>query len=87
MYGRGYGDRITYLSKTREIQVAWIPVYIKAVSADLVRVDTDKNTADMMTKIPPTVRRNSLLGMISVAPVSQEILSVKWHQAIYLEKG
>ena len=68
---RGYSDKLTYLSKTRQIQVFWLPTYFKAVGAEVQRVDTKKNPSDMGTKILGRIRLHELLELSGVGRVKE----------------
>ena len=72
---RGYSQQITYMSKTRSIQLIWIPSYILACDAVIERIHTSENVSDMQTKILGRVALQNLLlisGVGNVIAVKQD---------------
>ena len=57
------------LSKTRQIHVCWIPTYLRALKASLVRVDTAENGSVIFTKILPRIHHHELLGKLGIHDV------------------
>ena len=68
---RGYSDKLTYLSKTRQIQIYWIPTYLEAVKGEVERVDTTVNPADMNTKILGRIRLTELCALSGIGKVTE----------------
>ena len=70
---RGLSSKLAYISKTRKIQMCWIPVYLESISAECIRVDTKLNCSDLMTKILPKIRAFDLMRIMGVRDDDNEL--------------
>ena len=67
---RGFSTKLSHVRKVHGVHMSWIPVYLRAIGASVVRIASEINAADLLTKLLGKVALSRLcarLGLVSSA--------------------
>ena len=70
---RGYSSKLSYMSKTRQIHLGWIPLYLWTINAQVSRISTHFNLSDMFTKVLPIQKLQEFLEWIGLVTPPEHI--------------